>query len=328
MSFPVTRPRRLRANATVRALVRETRIHPANLVAPLFVVPGSNVKREISSMPGQYNFSLDNLVEKCKQLSDLGCQSVLLFGIPEKKDDTGSAAWQSDGIIQRAIPAIKEAAPGMLVITDLCFCEYTSHGHCGIMEHGKLQNDKTLDIIVKQTVSHAQAGADIIAPSGMLDGCVGAMRAGLDKAGFQDTPIMAYSAKMASGFYGPFREAAQSAPQYGDRKSYQMDGANLHEALREVELDIEEGADIVMVKPASLFLDMIYAIKQRFQMPLAAYNVSGEYSMVKAAALNGWIDEKRIMLEMLTSIKRAGADIILTYFAEDYLKLWNAGAVE
>lgn len=279
-------------------------------------------------MPGQYNLSLDRLTEKCKQLSDLGCQSILLFGIPETKDDTGSAAWQPDGIIQRAIPAIKEVAPGMLVITDLCFCEYTSHGHCGIMEQGKLHNDKTLEIIVKQTVSHAQAGADIIAPSGMLDGCVGAMRSGLDKGGFHDTPIMAYSAKMASGFYGPFRDAAQSAPQYGDRKSYQMDGANLHEALREVELDIEEGADIVMVKPASLFLDMIYAIKQRFQMPLAAYNVSGEYSMVKAAALNGWIDEKRIMLEMLTSIKRAGADIILTYFAEDYLKLWNAGAIE
>lgn len=312
----------------MRALVRENRVHPANLIAPLFIVPGSNVKREISSMPGQFNWSIDKVTEKCKQLSDLGCGAVLLFGIPEKKDDTGSSAWHPEGIIQRAIPAIKEAAPGMLVVTDLCFCEYTSHGHCGIMKDGKLQNDATLEIIVKQTLSHAKAGADIIAPSGMLDGCVGAMRQGLDEGGFHELPIMAYSAKMASGFYGPFREAAQSAPQYGDRRSYQMDGANLQEALREVELDIAEGADIVMVKPASLFLDMIYAVKQKFQMPLAAYNVSGEYSMVKAAAANGWLDEKRIMLEMLSSIKRAGADILISYFTEDYLKVWNSGEID
>lgn len=325
MNFPNHRPRRLRASAALRSLVRETRIHPDGLIQPLFIVPGSGVRREIGAMPGQFQWSVDTVAEKAKQLFDIGVRATILFGIPESKDDTGSAAWRSDGIIQRAIPAIKEVAPDMLVVTDLCFCEYTSHGHCGIMHGTTLDNDKTLEIIVKQTLSHAKAGADIVAPSGMIDGCVGTMRAALDEAGYANLPIMAYAAKMASGFYGPFREAVQSTPQFGDRRSYQMDGSNLQEALREIAFDIEEGADIVMVKPASLFLDIIYAAKEKFHMPLAAYNVSGEYSMVMAAAANGWIDKKRVMCEMLTSIHRAGADIILTYFAEEFAQMFYRG---
>lgn len=327
MSFPIHRPRRLRSTPVIRNLVRETRLDPECLIMPLFIVPGQKIKREISSMPGQFQWSIDLVAEKARQLNDVGIRSVLLFAIPESKDDTGSSAWQSDGIIQRAIPAIKEVAPTMNVITDVCFCEYTSHGHCGIVHGGTVENDATLEIIARQTLSHAQAGADLVAPSGMIDGCVGVMRRALDQHGFSNLPIMAYSAKMASGFYGPFREAVQSAPQFGDRRAYQMDGANVREALREVALDIEEGADIVMVKPASLFLDIIYAVKQKFQMPLAAYNVSGEYAMVKAAGRLGWIDEDRIIAETLTSIRRAGADIIISYFAEDYVRLVDSGNI-
>jgi len=289
---------------------------------PLFIVPGDKVKLEIKSMPGQYNWSIDLAVEKCVELYKAGIRSVLLFAIPDLKDDSGSASWQKDGIIQRVIPLIKKAVPEMFIVTDLCFCEYTSHGHCGVMRDGKLDNDATLEGIVKQTLSHAQHGADMIAPSGMIDGCVGAMRHVLDENGFHELPIMGYSAKMASAFYGPFREASQCAPQVGDRKSYQMDGANRREALREVQLDIEQGADIVMVKPASLFLDIIREVKDNFLVPVAAYNVSGEYAMVKAAGANGWIDERKIMLETLTSIKRAGADIIITYFAEDFARAY------
>jgi len=294
---------------------------------PLFVVPGSKVRKPIGSMPGQFNLSIDMAVEEAKRIFDLGIPAALLFAIPEYKDDSGSAAWQDDGIIPRVVRAMKEEVPGLAVITDLCFCEYTSHGHCGILNGDKLDNDKTLEIIVKQTLCHARAGVDIVAPSGMLDGAVGAMRKALDQNSFTELPILSYAAKFASGFYGPFREAAQSAPSFGDRKSYQMDPANLEEALREVALDIEEGADMVMVKPAMAFLDVLYAVKQKFNMPTAAYNVSGEYAMVKAAAEKGWIDGDRIMVELLYSIKRAGADMIITYFAQDYARMAKGGVV-
>lgn len=325
--YPQTRLRRLRSTPVLRDMVRETHIEVASLIAPLFIVPGEKVRREISSMPGQYNLSVDTAVEKAEALYELGLRSVLLFAIPEFKDEIGSSSWHPQGIIPKAIKAIKKALPEMMVITDLCFCEYTSHGHCGVMHDGELCNDETLPNLLKQALVHAEAGADMIAPSGMLDGMIGFLRHGLDESNLKNIPLMSYAAKFASSFYGPFRDAVQSAPEYGDRRAYQMDAANINEALREVALDIEEGADIVMVKPALAFLDVIKAIKDTYKMPTAAYNVSGEYAMVKAAAKMGWLDERRVMLEMLTSIRRAGADIIITYFAEAFAELRKRGEV-
>ncbi len=318
--FPIYRPRRLRANENLRRLVQETNLSVDDLIYPMFVVHGQRTAIEISSMPGCYQYSVDRLVYAAKELASLGIPGTILFGIPETKDPLGSEAYSEDGIIQQAVRAIKDAVPDLLVMTDVCLCEYTDHGHCGIVEDNEVQNDPTLDLLVKESLSHAQAGADVIAPSDMMDGRVGAIRDALDEEGYENIPIMAYSAKYASAFYGPFREAAESAPQFGDRRSYQMDPANSEEALREVTLDIEEGADIVMVKPALSYLDVIYQVKTEFQMPVAAYNVSGEYAMIKAAAQNGWVDEKRVALEVLTSIKRAGADIILTYFAKSVVE--------
>ncbi len=318
--FPIYRPRRLRANLNIRRLVRETQLSVDDLIYPMFVIHGENTAIEISSMPGCYQYSVDKLVDAAKELASLGIPATILFGIPESKDSHGSEAYAEDGIIQQAVRAIKEAVPDLLVITDVCLCEYTDHGHCGVIENGEVLNDPTLDLLVKESISHAHAGADLIAPSDMMDGRVGAIRYALDEEGYDHIPIMAYSAKYASAFYGPFREAAESAPQFGDRRSYQMDHANVEEALREVALDIEEGADIVMVKPALAYLDVIHQVKSEFQMPVAAYNVSGEYAMVKAAAQNGWIDEKRVALELLTSMKRAGADMILTYFAKSVVE--------
>ncbi|RKU32150.1 porphobilinogen synthase [Candidatus Poribacteria bacterium] len=317
-TFSVYRPRRLRANENLRRLVRETTLTVADLIYPMFVVHGRNVATEISSMPGCYHYSVDNLVTAAKELASLGIPGTILFGIPAEKDALGSEAYADDGIIQQAVRAIKDAVPTLLVITDVCLCEYTEHGHCGIVEEGDVQNDRTVELLVKESLSHARAGADVIAPSDMMDGRVGAIRKALDGNGYSHIPIMAYSAKYASAFYGPFREAAESAPQFGDRRSYQMDAANAEEAIREVALDIEEGADILMVKPALAYLDVIYRVKTTFQVPVAAYNVSGEYAMIKAAAQNGWIDEQRVALEALTSIKRAGADMILTYFAKSF----------
>ncbi len=323
MGFPKHRPRRLRQTETMRRLVRETRLTVDDLIMPLFVRPGKGIKQPIPSMPGNYQMSVDKLVEEAKVLQGLGIPGIILFGIPEKKDEMGSDAYSDEGIIQKAIIAIKKEVKEMLVITDVCMCEYTSHGHCGFIkrdemrEHFDVDNDMTLELLAKESVSHAQAGADIVAPSDMMDGRVGVIRDALDEKGFEHIPIMAYSAKYASGFYGPFREAAESTPGFGDRSSYQMDPHNALESLREVALDIEEGADIVMVKPALSYLDIIRMIKDRFNYPIAAYNVSGEFSMVKAAAEKGWIDEKRVALEILTSIKRAGADMILTYWAKD-----------
>lgn len=319
-TFPIYRPRRLRANENLRRLVRETTLSVDDLIYPMFVVHGRNVATEISSMPGCYHYSVDNLVTAAKELASLGIPGTILFGIPEEKDALGSQAYADDGIIQQAVRAIKDAVPALLVITDVCLCEYTDHGHCGIVEAGEVQNDRTVELLVKESLSHARAGADVIAPSDMMDGRVGAIRKALDQGGYENIPIMAYSAKYASAFYGPFREAAESAPQFGDRRSYQMDAANTEEALREVALDIEEGADILMVKPALAYLDVIHRVKTAFQVPIAAYNVSGEYAMIKAAAQNGWIDEKRVALEALTGIKRAGADMILTYFAKSVVK--------
>ena len=317
-TFSVYRPRRLRANENLRRLVRETTLTVADLIYPMFVVHGRNVATEISSMPGCYHYSVDNLVTAAKELASLGIPGTILFGIPAEKDALGSEAYADDGIIQQAVRAIKDAVPTLLVITDVCLCEYTDHGHCGIVEAGDVQNDRTVELLVKESLSHARAGADVIAPSDMMDGRVGAIRKALDGDGYSHIPIMAYSAKYASAFYGPFREAVESAPQFGDRRTYQMDAANAEEALREVALDIEEGADILMVKPALAYLDVIYRVKTTFQVPVAAYNVSGEYAMIKAAAQNGWIDEQRVALEALTSIKRAGADMILTYFAKSF----------
>ena len=319
--YPQTRLRRLRGSTSLREMVRETHVTASNLIAPLFVVPGEKVRREIGSMPGQFQLSVDSATAKAEELFNLGVRSTLLFAIPEFKDEIGSSAWHPEGVIPKAIKSIKRVIPEMMVITDLCFCEYTSHGHCGVMRDGKLRNDETLPNLLKQALVHAEAGVDMIAPSGMLDGVIGFLRAGLDENNFSDTPLMSYAAKFASSFYGPFRDAVQSAPEYGDRKTYQMDPANIREALREVELDIHEGADIVMVKPALAFLDVIRAVKDKFGMPTAAYNVSGEYAMVKAAAKLGWLDERRVMVETLTSIKRAGADMIITYFAEDFARL-------
>jgi len=315
--FPVTRLRRLRKNAALREMFRETHLHRSDLIYPVFVVEGDGIKKEISSMPGQFQMSIDNVIRECEELQRLGLNSILLFGIPAEKDEVGSDAYDENGIIQKALRAIKKEFPEIVAITDVCLCEYTSHGHCGVIENGDVQNDATLDLLVKEALSHAQAGADVIAPSDMMDGRVSSIRSALDKNGFADIPIMAYSAKYSSAFYGPFREAAESAPQFGDRRSYQMDPPNSDEAIREIALDIQEGADIVMVKPALSYLDIIRRTKDEFNMPVAAYNVSGEYSMIKAAAANGWLDGERVMIEVLTSIKRAGADVIITYFAKD-----------
>jgi len=298
-------------------MFRETRLHRSDLIYPLFIVEGSGIKKEISSMPGQFQMSVDNILRECEELRDLGIASILLFGIPAEKDEVGSGAYDTNGIIQRAVREIKKSFPEMVVVTDVCLCEYTSHGHCGVVEDGYVHNDKTLDLLVREAISHAEAGADIIAPSDMMDGRIGAIREALDGKGFSDIPIMAYSAKYSSAFYGPFREAAESAPQFGDRRSYQMDFGNTDEAIREIALDIQEGADIVMVKPALSYLDVISRTKASFNIPIAAYNVSGEFSMVKAAAANGWLDGERTMIEILTSIKRAGADTIITYFAKE-----------
>ncbi|HHV73493.1 delta-aminolevulinic acid dehydratase [Thermoanaerobacterium sp. PSU-2] len=314
------RPRRLRTNEVIRRMVKETSISVDDLIYPMFVVPGENIKEEIEAMPGVYRYSVDNLVKEVKEVYDLRIPAVLLFGIPSNKDELGSEAYDDDGIIQKAVKSIKESIPQMIVITDVCMCEYTSHGHCGIVRDGYVQNDETVSYIAKIALSHVKAGADIVAPSDMMDGRVKAIRDVLDKNGYVNTPIISYSAKYASSFYGPFREAANSAPQFGDRKSYQMDPANSNEALREISLDIEEGADIIMVKPALPYLDIIRRAKDTFNIPIAAYNVSGEYSMIKAASHMGYIDEKSTVLESLTGIKRAGADIIITYFAKDVAK--------
>jgi porphobilinogen synthase len=313
----------MRSNENIRRMVRETKLSPDDFIYPLFVTHGKGVKKEISSMPGNYQQSVDNLVKDCDEVKDLGIPAVILFGIPEHKDEAGSEAYSDDGIVQRAIHAIKNKTPELIVITDVCLCEYTSHGHCGVIKGGKIENDATLELLAREALSHAKAGADMVAPSDMMDGRVGAIRKALDSEGFEDTPIMAYAAKYASSFYGPFREAAESTPQFGDRRSYQMDPPNSREALREVALDIEEGADIVMVKPALPYLDIIYQVKQQFNLPVAAYNVSGEFSMIKAAAQMGWLDGERAMMESLTSIKRAGADLILTYFAKEAARVLN-----
>jgi porphobilinogen synthase len=323
MFEPLYRPRRLRSNENIRRMVRETTLSPDDFIYPLFVMHGKGVKKEISSMPGNYQQSIDNIVKDCEEVKDLGIPSVLLFGIPEHKDEVGSEAYSDDGIVQHAIKAIKNKFPELVVITDVCLCEYTSHGHCGLIKNGVVQNDATLELLAREALSHAKAGADMVAPSDMMDGRVGAIRETLDSDGFYDIPIMSYAAKYASSFYGPFREAAESTPQFGDRRSYQMDAPNSREALREVALDIDEGADIVMVKPALAYLDIIYQVKQQFNLPVAAYNVSGEYSMIKAAAKLGWIDGERAMMESLIAIKRAGADIILTYFAKEAAALLN-----
>jgi porphobilinogen synthase len=316
-SFPDLRLRRLRHSEALRALIRETKVEIGDLIYPLFVVEGNKIKQEISSMPGQYRLSSDLLPKEAEGIAKLGIPAIILFGIPQKKDEVGSSAYHPKGVIQQAIRAIKKATPELLVITDVCLCEYTSHGHCGVVVDGYVDNDKTLELLAKTALSHVEAGADTVAPSDMMDGRVKAIRQALDGNGFQNTPVMAYAAKYASAFYGPFREAAESAPQFGDRRSYQMDPPNWREALREVEQDIAEGADIVMVKPALPYLDIIRKVRDTFNHPLAAYSVSGEYAMVKAAAQQGWLDEKAIVLEMLTAIKRAGADIIITYYAKE-----------
>ncbi|MGE5401137.1 MAG: porphobilinogen synthase [Ignavibacteriales bacterium] len=319
-SYPAKRLRRLRYNPLVREMIRETHLNKSDLIYPLFVVHGENIKNEIKSMPGVYQMSVDVLVNECKEVAALGIPAVLLFGIPAHKDEQGSEAYDSNGIVQQAVRAIKAEVKNLLVITDVCLCEYTSHGHCGLLNGEEVLNDETVSLLAKEAVSHAEAGADIIAPSDMMDGRIIAIRKALDYKGFQKTPIMSYAAKYASGFYGPFRDAAESTPAFGDRRSHQMDVANAEEALREVESDIDEGADMVMVKPAGAYLDIIYRVKERFGMPTAAYQVSGEYSLIKAASKMGWIDEERVMIESLLGIKRAGADMILTYFAKEAAK--------
>ncbi len=323
MSYPTERLRRLRLNKNLRRMVRETKLDVDNLIYPLFVVPGKDIKKEIRSIPGNFHLSVDNLAKEAKEVRKLGIPAILFFGLPKHKDEEGRGAYAKDGIIQQAVRAVKDAVPDFTVITDVCLCEYTSHGHCGVVKDRKLLNDPTLDLLAKTALSQVESGSDIVAPSAMMDGQVKIIRQALDENGYDNTPIMAYSAKYASSFYGPFREAANCAPQFGDRRSYQMDPANVEEALREVKLDIEEGADIVMVKPALAYLDVISRVKQEFNVPLAAYNVSGEYAMIKAAAAKGWVDEKGVVLEVLTSIRRAGADVILTYFAKEAAK-WLA----
>ncbi len=321
MSFPDSRPRRLRRTALLRKMVQETRLSPQDLIYPLFVTHGKDVRNEIPSMPEIFQLSVDLLVKEAEEVSRLGIPGIILFGIPAKKDAQASEAYDKDGIIQQAVRAIKDRVPDLMVITDVCLCEYTDHGHCGVVEDGEILNDETLELLAREAVSHADAGADIIAPSDMMDGRVREIRVALDENGYEMTPIMSYAAKYASGFYGPFRDAAGSTPQFGDRRSYQMDPANSREALREVALDIEEGADVIMVKPALPYLDVISRVRDTFNVPVAAYNVSGEYSMIKAAGRLKWLDEERVMMESLTSIKRAGADLILTYFAKSAARL-------
>ena len=322
--FPTHRPRRLRTHPQLRRMVRETALTTSDLIYPLFAVPGESIANEVKSMPGVYQLSIDKIVEEAKEVYDLGIPAIILFGIPEDKDIDATGAWHDCGIVQKATTAVKQAIPDLIVVTDTCLCEYTSHGHCGYLQTGDLTgrvlNDPTLELLKKTAISQAQAGADIIAPSGMMDGFVQAIRAGLDEAGFENIPIMSYAAKYASAYYGPFRDAADSTPQFGDRRTYQMDPANSREALKEIELDIIEGADMLMVKPALAYMDIIWQVKQASNLPVAAYNVSGEYSMVKAAALNGWIDEQRVVMETLTGFKRAGADMILTYHAKEAAK--------
>lgn len=333
MAFPIVRHRRLRQSAAIRSLVRETVLTVDDFIQPIFVVPGSGIKNEISSMPGVYHFSLDTLEDEVKEIAELGIKAVLLFGIPESKDSVGSGAYAEDGIVQQATRKIKALYPDLLVVADTCLCEFTDHGHCGMVHTyerdghvcGDVMNDESLELLVRTAVSQAEAGADIIAPSNMMDGYVAAIRAGLDEAGFSHVPIMAYSVKYASAFYGPFREAADSAPQFGDRKTYQMDPANVREALRESESDVLEGADMLMVKPALAFLDVLRQVRDQFDLPLVAYNVSGEYSLVKAAAMQGWINERAIVTEMLLGMKRAGADMIITYFAKDAARWLREG---
>ncbi|HEY5593717.1 MAG TPA: porphobilinogen synthase [Nitrospiria bacterium] len=321
MSFPQSRPRRLRQSPLLRTMVQETALSAKDLIYPLFVTHGKGVRKEIASMPNAYQLSIDYLVKEAQEASRLGIPAVILFGLPKKKDERGSEAYAPAGIVQQAVKAIKDRLPELVVITDVCLCEYTSHGHCGVVKEGRVLNDPTLELLARAAVSHAEAGADLVAPSDMMDGRVKAIRAALDQEGFEMTPILSYAAKYASAFYGPFREAAGSSPQFGDRKSYQMDPPNVREALREVALDIEEGADIVMVKPALAYLDVIHRIRSAFNLPVAAYQVSGEYAMIKAAARLKWLDEDRVVIETLTSIKRAGADLILTYFAKDAARL-------
>ncbi len=315
------RPRRLRRTATIRAMVRETSLSPQDLIYPLFVKEGKGVREPIASLTGQFRFSPDTVASEAKAAWALGVPSVILFGIPDKKDPVGSSSWTDDGVVQRAVKAIKEVVPEMVVITDVCLCEYTDHGHCGVIRDDQVDNDATLELLAKQALSHARAGTDMVAPSDMMDGRVGVIRKALDQEGFKDVAIFSYAVKYASAFYGPFREAAGSAPQFGDRSGYQMDPANSREALREVELDLEEGADLIMVKPAMAYLDIVSAVKRISAVPVAAYNVSGEYAMVKAADAKGWIDGQRVMMEVLTAIKRAGADLILTYFAKEAASL-------
>ncbi len=317
MSFPIDRPRRLRRTESLREMVRETRLSTAGFIYPMFVCPGSKVRKEVSSMPGIFQQSADQIVEECREVEGLGIPGIILFGLPETKDPRGASSLTADGVVPKAIEAIRKAKLNLVVITDVCLCEYTDHGHCGVIEGGEIANDPTLEILAQQALTHARAGADIVAPSDMMDGRVAAIRAKLDANKFENIPIISYAAKYCSGFYGPFREAAQSAPQFGDRRSYQMDPGNAREALKEVELDLAEGADMVMVKPALPYLDIIRMVRDKFDAPVAAYNVSGEYSMVKAAARNNWIEEKRVALEILTGIQRAGAGIILTYHAKD-----------
>ncbi len=321
MEFPIHRPRRLRRTEVLRRMVRETRLSVDQLILPLFVVPGKGVETAIASMPGVRQLSIDKTVAECARVRDLGIPAVLLFGIPERKDAEGSAGYDENGIIARAVRAIKRDVPDLVVITDVCLCEYTDHGHCGLVVDGDVDNDPTVELLAREALVHAQAGADIVAPSDMMDGRVDAIRQLLDEEGFENTPILSYAAKFASAFYGPFRDAAGSTPQFGDRRSYQMDSANGDEALREVEMDLDEGADIVMVKPALGYLDIIWRVKQEFGVPVAAYQVSGEYAMIKAAAQNGWLDESRVMMESLLAIRRAGADLIVTYFAVEAARL-------
>ncbi len=323
MTFPSTRLRRTRMNEVIRGMVRETRLSPGQFLYPLFVCPGTGVKREIASMPGNYHWSVDTLVEEAQSVKALGIGGVLLFGIPESKDERGSSGYDDQGIVQQAVRALKRGVKDLLVVTDVCLCEYTSHGHCGLVDGEEIRNDATLDLLARMALSHAKAGADIVAPSDMMDGRVGAIRSVLDQNGFTSTPILSYAVKYASGYYGPFREAAESAPAFGDRRSHQMDPANAREAIREVELDIEEGADIIMVKPAGPYLDVIRLVRDRYMVPLAAYQVSGEYSALMAAGRLGWLDLPRVMMESLIGIRRAGADIILTYFAKEAARLIN-----
>ena len=321
MSFPVMRPRRLRSSEGLRAIVRETRLAPEQLIYPMFVCPGEGIKKEISSMPGNYHWSVDTLVEEVRAVKSLGIGGVMLFGIPETKDELATSAYADRGVVQEAVRALKREVKEMLVITDVCLCEYTSHGHCGVVHGNEIRNDASVEILAKTALSHVKAGADIVAPSDMMDGRVAAIRALLERSGHKNVPILSYAVKYASGFYGPFREAAESAPAFGDRRSHQMDPANAREALREVELDIEEGADILMVKPAGPYLDVIRMVRDRFPQPLAAYQVSGEYSALMAAARLHWLDLPRVMMESLIGIRRAGADIILTYFAKEAARL-------